>query len=170
MQLSSARRSSSVETTDDDRRMTRTYHATIVEWPHTLRDGSWLHTRRPTTVEADSEPGGYFVIPRRRRRRNFIKLYNTSYWAYNFNIVHFVIVGILNKDNCVNNNTNSIRSCFLASLFSHSATIIVAVLSKLVIFCIAAYPLIRRRRYFCDNRIVKLYLEINFYLNLTLFI
>ena len=48
-----------VETTDDDRRMTRTHHATIVESPHTPHDGSWLHTRRPTTVEADSEPGGY---------------------------------------------------------------------------------------------------------------
>ena len=55
-------------------------------------------------------------------------------------------------------------------IFSHSSTIIMAVLSKHVIFCIAAYPLIRRRLYFCDNRIVKLYLDINLYLNLTLFI
>ena len=73
MQLSSARRSSSVETTDDERRMTRTHHATIVELPHTLHDGSWRHTRRPTTVEADSEPGGYFFYTKKKKKT---KLYS----------------------------------------------------------------------------------------------
>ena len=68
----------------------------------------------------------------------------------------------LNKDNCVNNNINSIRSCVI---FSHSATIIMAVLSKHVILCIAAYALIRRRRDFCENRIIKLYLDILFEFN-----
>ena len=48
---------------------------------------------------------------------NYITLVIGPTFSYNFNIVHFVIVGILNKDNCVNNNTNSIRSCFLASYF-----------------------------------------------------
>ena len=59
MRFSLVRRSSSVETTDDDRRMTRSHHATAVGRPVTPRDGCRLHTRRPTTVEADSEPGGY---------------------------------------------------------------------------------------------------------------
>ena len=41
---------------------------------------------------------------------NYITLVIGPTFSYNFKIVHFVIVGILNKDNCVNNNTNSIRS------------------------------------------------------------
>ena len=48
---------------------------------------------------------------------NYITLVIGPTFSYNFNIVHFVIVGILNKDKCVNDNTNSIRSCFLASYF-----------------------------------------------------
>ena len=40
--------------------------------------------------------------------------------------------------------TNSIRSCLLASFFSHSETM--AALSKHAILCIAAYALVRRRR------------------------
>ena len=45
------RSSNDPHTPCDDRRMTA----------HTLHDGCWLHTRRPTTVEADSEPGGYLL-------------------------------------------------------------------------------------------------------------
>ena len=199
----------------DDRRLSRR-RTTIVEWAahtmrrssndlHTPRDGSWLHTRRPTTVEADSEPGGYFFYQEEEEEEektlfNNLTLVLGPIYSYNFNIVHYVqlsgnrmTVGlrrlpaipncklyiseqimtsgagilkknhILNKENCVNNNTNSIRSCLLASFFSHSATM--AVLSKHAIFCIAAYALIRRRRDFCDNRIVKLYLDILFQLD-----
>ena len=39
MRFSLVRRSSSVETTDDDRRMTRSHHATAVGWTLTPRDG-----------------------------------------------------------------------------------------------------------------------------------
>ena len=106
------RSSNDPHTPCDDRRMTA----------HTTRRQLATHTTTATTVEADSEPGGYFLYQEDEEEEdetlfNYITLVIGPTFSYNFNIVHFVIVGILNEDNCVNNNTNSIRSCFLASYF-----------------------------------------------------
>ena len=102
MQLSSARRSSSVETADDDRRMTRTDYATAVGCTH---DG-----RQQLKLIANLADIFLYQEEEYETLFNYITLVIGPTFSCNFKIVHFVIVGILNKDNCVNNNTNSIRS------------------------------------------------------------
>ena len=114
----------------DDRRLWRR-RTTIVEWPaHTMRRSSNDRTHYATAVGCTHDGrqqlklianlADIFLYQEEEEYEtlfNYITLVIGPTFSYNFNIVHFVIVGILNKDNCVNNNTNSIRSCFLASHF-----------------------------------------------------